>query len=117
MKKVVIGIIIAVIIVVVGFVPVIEVPYTVTVQYLDTETYYETVPEVRTYTYYEEVPAGSRDLITGYSPDRGYNVTWEERQGVDVFHKKVEKERVVIKERLETHYKKVPIFEYLLSRL
>lgn len=114
--RILIGFLIVVVITLIGgFVPIIEVPYTVTVQYLDTETYYEIVPEARTYTYYEEVPAGSRDLITGYSPDRGYSVTWEKKQGVDVFNKKVEKKRVIIKERLETHYKKVPIFEHLLS--
>ena len=30
--------------------------------------------------------------------------------------RQVEKERTVTKERLETHYRKVPVFEYLLSR-
>lgn len=93
MKKVV-GILIAVIIVLVlGFVPLVNIPYTVTVQYLETETYYEWVPN----------PSVIVDLEL-YGAAIGQS------------HCKVERERVVVKEREETRYKKVPIFEYLRSR-
>lgn len=68
MKKVVIGIVVVVAIaLVVGFVPIMEVPYTV--QHQHTEAFYENGQP---------------------------------------------KERLVI--RFETHYERVPIFEYLLSR-
>jgi hypothetical protein len=93
MKKVV-GILIAVVIaLVLGFVPLVETPYIVTVQYLETETYYEWVPNPWVISELER---------TGAAVGQLYN--------------KVERERVVIKEREETRYKKVPIFEYLRSR-
>ena len=93
MKKIV-GILIAVIIaLVLGFVPLVEIPYTVTVQYLETEVYYEWVPN-------PWVISGLQR--TGAAVGQLYN--------------KVERERVVIKEREETRYEKVPIFEYLRSR-
>jgi len=115
MKKVEIGIIIVIIIIVVGFLPIVGVPYTETVQYLDTETYEDIVPVLYQATHLEEVPAGPNDLETGY--DRHGNLfTFEEKTSTEYYYKAVERERVVIKERLETHYKKVPIFEYLLSR-
>lgn len=93
MKKVV-GILIAVIIgLVLGFVPLVEMPYTVTVQYLETERYYEWVPN----------PWVISELqLTGAAVGQLYS--------------KVERERVVIKEREEARYEEVPILEYLRSR-
>jgi hypothetical protein len=93
MKKI-LGILVAIIIaLVLGFVPIVEIPYTVTVQYLETETYYEWVPNPWVISELER---------TGAAVGQLYN--------------KVERERVVIKEREETRYKKVPILEYLGSR-
>lgn len=55
--KIVMGIVVAAIIaLVVGFVPIIEVPYTKTAQYQDTETYYEEEPYQATEIYYEDEP-------------------------------------------------------------
>lgn len=225
MVKLVIGIVIAAIIALVaGFVPIMEVPYTETVQYQDTETYYEDEPyeDIETYyvdepyevteTYTEAAPlsyeatsyvkegiikeryetiipglppmsgekevsiheawvdvkntddiAGSFTIhFSGITPLWGmtqlltkkldispgevktavcpaeyigtwsYNVTpstktIEKERTVTKYrqvekerpitkYRQVEEERTVTKERLETHYKKVPIFEYLRSR-
>jgi len=94
MKKI-LGILIAIIIaLVLGFVPLVEIPYTVTVQYLETETYYEWVPNPWVISELERTGAALGQL---------YN--------------KVEGERVVIKEREETRYKKVPTIEYLRSKI
>jgi hypothetical protein len=93
MKKI-LGILIAIIIALaLGFVPLVEIPYTVTVQYLANETYYEWVPNPWVISELERTGAAFGQL---------YN--------------KVERERVVIKEREETRYKKVPILEYVRSR-
>lgn len=93
MKKTV-GILVAVIIaLVLGFVPLVEIPYTVTVQYLETETYYEWVPNPSVIAQLELYGAA-----------------------IGQSHYKVERERVVIKEREETRYRRVPILEYLGSR-
>lgn len=88
MQKVIIGILVAaIIILVIGFVPIIEVPYTVTVQYLETEKYYEEIPNF---------------LLPPVLQQSG-------------LRSKIERERVVIKEREETRYKTVTILEYLRS--
>jgi len=224
MAKVIIGIVIlAIIALVAGFVPITEVPYTQTVQYQDTETYYmdepyedvevyyEDEPYEVTETYIETVPltheatsyvrdgivveryetiipglppmSGEKEVpinvasvgvrntdntagsftvsFSGFSPMFGspsltvrlnispgevktaecpaeyidkwsYNVTPStkqmekertvtkyrkvERERPVTTYRQVEKQRTVTKERLETHYEKVPIFEYLLSR-
>jgi len=93
MKKIV-GILVAVIIaLVLGFVPLVEMPYTVTVQYLETETYYEWVPNPSVMAQLELYGAA-----------------------IGQSHYKVERERVIIKEREETRYKKVAVPEYLRSR-
>jgi hypothetical protein len=93
MKKTV-GVLVAVIIVLVlGFVPLVEIPYTVTVQYLDTETYSEWVPNPAVFAQLE---------LYGVAVGQSYY--------------EVERERVVIKERQETRYEKVSILEYLGSR-
>lgn len=92
--KIISGILVAVIIaLVLGFVPLVEIPYAVTVQYLETDKYYEWVPN---------------PWVISELQLRG--------AAVGQLHNKVERERVVIKEREETRYEKVPIFEYLLSR-
>ena len=51
-RRIVAGVIIAIVALVVGFVPIMDVPYTEIVQYQDTETYYEDEPyeEIETYT-------------------------------------------------------------------
>jgi len=191
---------VAVIAIVAGFVPITEVPYTATVQYQDTETYYEDEPYKDVETYIETVPltyeatsyvrddivvercetiipglppmSGEKEVpikvasvdvrnaddiggsftisFSGFSPMFGspslttkldispgevktagcpaeyignwsYNVTPStkmiEKERTVTKYRQVEKERPVTKERLETHYKKVPIFEYLLSKL
>lgn len=51
-----VGVVIAVLALVAGFVPIIEVSYTETVQYQNTETYYENEPYEDTETYYENEP-------------------------------------------------------------
>ena len=56
MKKIVVGVILAIIAVVVCFVPLKEVAYTVTVDYQDVETYYEDEPYEAIETYYETEP-------------------------------------------------------------
>lgn len=198
MKKAVIGIVIAVAIgLVVGFVPLIEVPYPVTVQYQDTETYYVDEPYEVIETYSETVPLdyevvrsegyvegitcvvsvvlrnldgiagtftvdfsviygctfispGSIQVTSMFASDEkelhlapnakgtatssvdneypancdvdswSYDVTPStkevEKERTVTEYRQVEKERTVTKEREETHYKKVPIFEYLRSR-
>jgi hypothetical protein len=197
-KKVVIGIVIAVAVaLVVVFVPLIEVPYLVTVQYQDTETYFEDEPYEVTETYSEAVPLdyevvtseghgegitsvlsvelrnlddiagtftvdfsiiygctfispGSIKVTSMFASDQkelqlapnakgtatssidneypancdvdswSYDVTpstkeVEEERTVTEY-RQVQKERIVTKEREETHYKKVPVLEYLRSR-
>jgi hypothetical protein len=198
MKKAVIPIVIAVVVVlVVGFIPLIEVPYPVTVQYQDTETYYVDEPYEVTETYSETVPLDyevveseghgegvtdvfsvvvrNEDNIAGtfsvnfsvfydctfiepgsilvtsipvfheaelylspneigtatYSVDNPHPADcdvdyWNrsitpstkelEKERTVTKYQQVEKERTVTKEREETHYKRVPIFEYLRSR-
>jgi len=196
-KKVVAAIIAAGVVLVVVFVPIVEVPYTVAVQYEDTEAYYVDEPYQVTETYTETVPLDyevveseghvegatttvavvvrNQDNIAGtfavdltvvfgctfiapgrieltsmvasdekelrlgpnetgtatYSVDNPYPAncaldSWsydvtpstkevgKERTVTE--YREVEKERTVTRERTETHYKKVPIFEYLRSR-
>lgn len=83
--KVVIGIIIAVIIaLVVGFVPIMDVPYTVTVQYQDTETYYEDEPYEGIETYTETVPL-DYEVVKSYTDLDSYEV-WRSNAGdVEIF--------------------------------
>jgi len=65
--KVVIGIVItAIIALVVGFLPIMEVPYTQTVQYQDTETYYEDEPYEAIETYSETEPL-SYEIVKSYT--------------------------------------------------
>lgn len=100
MKKIV-GILVAgIIALVLGFVPLVDVPYTVTVQYLETETYYEVVPDPIVWYEAKPTPWGSVDIVEH---------RWES-------YKRVERERVVVKEREETRHEKVSILEYLGSR-
>ena len=109
--KIIAGIlIVAVIALIVGFIPIMEVPFTETVQYLLTEKYYEIVPDVQVYHQREPEFYGgnSRGSYEGIREvEKEYTIVWD---------KKVEKERVVIRERPETHYEKVPLLEYLLSK-
>ena len=190
-----VGVVIAVLALVAGFVPIIEVPYTKTVQYQDTETYsaieplsYEVVgfckkeqrpgsSFVRSSVAFskdldlirkaltesnKQVPVGyvivqNKDIIHGIfgvhitfysqgkeftheetlklSPDEletvKYYATWKTDMPFTIAinadrdewsweykvtpdTKTVQKERTVTKERPETRYKKVPVFEYLL---
>ena len=199
MKKTIIGIVIVAAIVLVGvFVPVLEVPYTVTVEYQDTETYYEDEPYEVVETYTETVPLDyevirseayvqgitfhasvevrNRDTVAGefnvglmvvygctfispgsihitsytvlddealhLAPNAKMTATftvandepvscdvnsWSydilpstkdvEKERTVTEYRQVEKERTVTKEREETHYKRVPVFEYLRSML
>jgi len=204
LKKVIIGIVTFVVIaLIVAFVPIVEVPYAETIQYEDTETYYDTQPltyevveshtETDSYNerrqiviggvvFQDEVvevfyPVGyvtlqNKDNVSGtfgvqftfYALEKsvagmyGYpDLDWDmlmtfcdvyEKQDsiilepgetetitaaisdIDVDRavwkwgytiteptKSVEKERTVTKERTETHYEKITIFKYLLSRL
>ncbi len=199
MKKVIISMGIVAAVVVVGvFVPIVEVPYRVTVEYEDTETYYEAEPYEVVETYTETVPLdyevvkseayvqgttffgsvevrnkdstsgvftvdflvvygctfispGSIHITSHYVPHQeelhlapngkktatvtvdnddpascdvdswNYDVipsTKEvEKERTVIEYKQVEKERTVAREREETHYKRVPIFEYLRSVL
>lgn len=178
MKKVAVSIVIVVAIaLIVGFVPIVDVPYSVLVQYQDTETYTETVPlayQAESYAtddivlqHWETIIPGlppmsgvkeipikvasvdvrNTDVITGsftvffsgFSPmfssdsltvkldlspgqektascpadsDEIGDWSYSIRPGT----KSVEKERPVTRQRTETRYKKVSIFEYLRSR-
>lgn len=200
MKAAVFGIVIVIATaLVVGFLPLMEVPYTKTIQYQDTETYYvdepyeviepytETVPlnyeVVKSYVANEKYTepylvrtcwggvqektrvvriqvasvevrntddtAGSFNVsFSGFTPSNPapptvqldlspgeiktarcpseyvykwrYNVTpgtkEVEKERTVTEYREVQKERTVTRERTETHYKEVTIFEYLLSR-
>lgn len=65
-KKVVAGVIIAIVALVVCLVPLKEVAYTVTVDYQDIETYYEDEPYEVTETYTETVPVETQIRILEY---------------------------------------------------
>lgn len=80
-KKIVAGVIIAIVVLVVCLVPLKEVAYTVTVDYQDTETYYEDVPYEVTETYTETVPVGieilEHHLIKeDYPPPASFSMTF-----------------------------------------
>ena len=111
MKKIVISVVIvAAIVLVVGFVPLIEVPYPVTVQYQDTETYYVQEPyqetiEILVPLQYQVVTGGgshyvqyrtimNRDEVAGYfafrqtiyviDKDDWLDIEWERQQGINI---------------------------------
>jgi hypothetical protein len=72
MRIVISIVIVAIIALVVGFVPTVEVPYIETVQYQDTETYYVDIPYVDTEVCYEREPY---EVTETYYEDEPYGIT------------------------------------------
>ena len=76
-----VGVVIAILALVVCLVPLNEVAYTATVDYQDTETYYETEPYEDTETYYETEPLEYRELDS-FIGSGGVNEEWIKSRAV-----------------------------------